>query len=281
MNINATQEIKYANDYYYNYIEENSNIEPPQYDEISKLELLIDKNDIQGLSNCHFIKKYGINYGFGSQRNTLMHIAYTFNRPEVVDWLIKNGASEYTCNKSGIVPLAWAHKEYKDPRPRVINEITNQYLKKCNSQNPHILFDIILNFIREKKWSYCDTQLCTKIKTSPFRDDKKVIILGLPNLSYKINCFDLSNLFLTAAKIVGIDAKEIIYNTYLSISPDEKNDKNIIGEFRMFDESGLAPFSFDSHSLIFSNGFYFDLTLMCKYTNEDQVLKNNLQSSIK
>lgn len=263
--------IKSANDYYF---------VPPRYGipKVSEIEdrdalaMLIHTNDIDGLRNSPLLKKYGVNYGFGESRDTLLHIAYMCNKPEIVNWLIENGASEQICNRSCLPPVGYAPLEYKDSRARVVNEIAKRYFEQCGSsvKDPHILYDVILKFISEKKWSYCDS---LNRRKTPFRDEDQVVIFGLPSLSYNVNCVSLSSLFVHVAKEVGINATSVFYYNYRSISPQWKIDHGIEGDFKMFDDSGSGPFNYDMHNVAFAEGYHFDLTMMCKYKDKDAVLR--------
>ncbi len=238
--------------------------------ELDDLTLFIAENDIEGLKKALTLKKREINFGFGTFKDTLLHKAYSYNRPKIVNWLLKNGASDRDCHKFG-PPIQAAHVKYKDSRPRVVNELVKRYFEKCkfSEKDPHTLYELILRFIREKKWHYCDFE---DKGTTPFRDGEKLVTLGLPSLSYRVNCVDLTSLFLNVAKRVGIVAESIFYHNYQSILPDEKNNRGILGNLKMFDDSNSGPFAYAMHNVVFADGFHFDLTLMCKYKDKDAVL---------
>jgi hypothetical protein len=132
---------------------------------------------------------------------------------------------------------------------------------------------VIQKFIREKKWKYCDDVSLDK-KNGPFRDEGVICILGSPNLSYHVNCHDLSNLFMRSAKQIGLEAELVPYWNYKSISSHEKERAGIIiGPLRLFDqEIPKNQIEFDCHVVVLSSGWFFDLTLMCKYQGKNAVL---------
>lgn len=263
-----------ANDYYYQHIDLKYHVDPQEYIDRDHLAELIKNDNIEGLETSIILKHYGINYPFGAHSQTLLHIAYALNKPAVVAWLLKNGASEQNCNSSGHSPIACAHAKYEDSQPRVINEIVKRYFEasKNSVKDPHLLYDLILKFMHEKNWQYNDSQY-KKIK--PFRDSLKLVKLGSPEFSYQVNCNDLSHLFVKTAKKIGIKANVIHYYSYYSIEAHEKEEREIIGEFKLFDGSDEGPFGFDYHSVVYSDDYYFDLTLMCKYKEFNAVLASN------
>lgn len=261
-----------ANEYYYNAVLLKHDIAQSEKEDFSVLESLICKDDVEALKNSLILKKYGVNHAFGTQGNTLLHIAYSFNKPLTIEWLLNNGASERVCNSSGICPIQWSPTEYKDSRARVINELTKSCLERfrCSmNPDPDIVYDVILEFVRKNKWRYCDNESKNSL---PFKDSIKVISLGLPSLIFHVNCVTLSELFVNVAKKIKLKAQVVYYSNYQSISHYEKDNREICGDFKMFDESQSAPFKFDLHAVAFSNGNYYDLSLMCKYKDQDIVL---------
>lgn len=266
-----TPEIPSANAYYYNPVSLRCNVEQSEMENLRILESLIQTEDVDGLSQSSILKKYGINYAFGVQANTLLHLAYSFNKPTIIEWLLKNGANERICNSSGICPMQWSQPEYKDSQIRVINELVKRCMERCPSSfmKPDILYDAILEFIQEKKWCYCDNENKHYL---PFKDHIKVVSLGLPSLIFNVNCVTLSELFVNVAKKVGLKAEVVYYFNYQSILSSEKDARKICGEFKMFDGSQSEPFKFDTHAVAFSSGTYYDLTLMSKYNDKDLIL---------
>lgn len=269
----ALANIKNANKYYYHPSNQRFFISSSEIDDRDALISLIRNNDIDSLKTSPLIEKYGVNYPFGRKGNTLLHIAYAANRPDIVSWLLELGASEGVSNAYGFSPIEYASLDYKDSQTRVVNELAKQYFEQCGSsvKDPHVLYELILKFIHEKKWRYCDS---FEKDQGPFRDEDQVVFFGSPSLIYHVNCVSLSKLFLYVAKEVGIDAKRVMYFPYISISPQEKEKREIMGDFKMFDGSGESgdPFRYDMHSVVFSEGHHFDLTMMCKYKDSQEVL---------
>lgn len=260
-----------ANEYYDYIPAERGEIPLSEYDDQDQLAKWIKADNLEALKNSCLIQQYGISHPYGRLQETLLHIAYSYNKPKIVAWLLENGASERVCNYRGQVPAMYAHKKYRDTQPRVINEIVSLYVSKAGvgSKDPHVLYDILLKFITQKKWRYNDNENRTE---KPFRDGRKLYIFGAPNLSYYVNCSDLCELFYETTKILEIEANPETYHSYRSIHFREKEGKGIEGNFSLFDGSVSAPFSFDMHMVIYSMGYFFDLTLMCKYREKNAVL---------
>lgn len=228
------------------------------------------------LINSHEFINLGINYCYGVERNTLLHAAYRWNKPKMVEFLIKNGADERIPDDRGLVPMEVAKDSYSDSLPRVVNEVVQRYFKclpATSPNDPDVLFDVI----QDKNWKYLDTE--GSYKRIPFRDGRLISQLGLPDLTYHINCFDLSNLFIKAAHKIGMKAEEVIYYQYSSIDNHEIEKKGIFGKLVMFDNSkhpkkGLG-FIFDQHCVAYSSGWHYDVTLMCKYQDKNAVLRRS------
>lgn len=254
-----------------------------------KLKNFIENDNLSDLINSNEYKKFGINHRFGYEKRTLLHIAYSLNKPKIVEFLVNNGADERIPDEYGKVPIEMAESDYNDSLPRVINEVCQRYFKSLgnsSSHNPHVLFDVIQNFVSEKKWKYCDRE--SHRKQSPFRDGENLSLLGLPELAYYVNCSDLANLFIKAAHIVGLDTQKICYEKYHSIPSQDKEKAGVIGKLACFDGSiditnellrktnnGIdTGLKFVEHHVAFSSGWYFDLMLMCKYQNKNAVLKH-------
>lgn len=238
-----------------------------------KLKKFIENNDLNGLITSQEFIIFGVNYRFGYSKITFLHHAYRRNKPEIVKFLIKNGADERISNDVGLIPIEIADDNYQDSLHRVINEVVQRYFKELHdptSNNPHVLFDVIQNFIHEKKWKYIDTEGSRKI--FPFRDGQLLSSLGVPELAYHVNCADLTNLFVKAAHKIGMEAQKVKYIEYNSILAHEKEKNGIIGKMTMFDGSANLPIKFYIHYVAYSSGWHFDLTLMCKYQERDAVL---------
>lgn len=242
-----------------------------EYEDRDQLAELIRHNDLEGLKKSPLFVKYEVNYRFGSLGETLLHIAYSFNKPDIVDWLLNNGASEHICSSTERPPMGYANKSYEDARPRVINQIVKKYFDKTHAKDPHVLFEVILKLIQKRKWIYIDSSIGARGE-GPVRDNENVIKLGPPKLSYRVNCSDLSDLFYSAAKKIGIKAKMVSYGSYCSVNPEQLDTKKIFGSFQLFDGTAQGPFQFGAHCVVSSSGYFFDLTLTCKYTEKNAVL---------
>jgi ankyrin repeat protein len=243
-----------------------------------KLRDFIRNDNLSGLISSNEFKNFGINYRFGEEKNTLLHAAYRYNKPETVEFLVKNGADERIPDDRGLIPIEVAQDTYLDSLPRVINEVVQRYFKSLEGSspnNPHVLFDVIQNFIHEKKWKYFDTE--GSRKHIPFRDGRLLSSLGLPELTYHVNCADLTNLFIKTAHKIGMDAQEVWYREYNSIQGHEKEKNGIVGKLAMFDGSNNSEkdlsIRFNTHCVAYSSGWHFDLTLMCKYQDRNAVLR--------
>ncbi len=240
-----------------------------------KLSYLVIEGNLTELESSEELETFNINYRERKKLQTLLHYAYMCNQPEIVEFLLKNGADDRIPDKDGEVPLGLAHPEYGDSSNTVVKEIVSRYIKRNESTNndTHILFDTILEFIHEKNWKYHDTEGVNKL--IPFRDRANLACLGLPSLSYHVNCFDLTEIFIRATRQIGINAEKVKYHEYKSIRRDERRGFNIEGEMAMFDGShpSAESFEWDTHYVAQASGWHYDLTLMCKYQDRDAVLR--------
>ena len=240
----------------------------------------IRKGDLIGLINSEELKKYDINYRYGEEKNTLLHVAYRWNKPQIVEYLIKNGADERIPNEIWRVPMEVACDNYSDSLPRVVNIVVQKYfasLEPPSPDNPHILFDVLQNFIHEKNWKYFDNE--GSRKQIPFRDGRLLSSLGLPEFVYHVNCYDLANLFIKAAQKIGMDAELVLYTNFRCIHLQGKEKNGIIGKFAMFDGSNNSDSDsrnrYDTHSVAYSEGWHFDLTFQIKYQDRNAVLRSS------
>lgn len=273
----------YAGDLYWNL--KKIKTEGDEFDEeldigeksYKKLSAFIKNNDLHGLEHSSEFKNFDINYRYGEDQHTLLHAAYRWNKPEIVEFLVKHGADERIPDGMGRIPIEVAKDTYHDSLPRVTNEIVQRYFKSLGDlpmHDPHVLFDVIQNFIQEKEWKYFDT--AGSRKQIPFRDGRLLSSLGLPELAYHANCADLTNLFIKAANQIGIDAQEVCYRDYSTIQEHEKEEAGVVGKFAMFDGRDISEtdsrIKFSKHYVAYSSGWHFDLTLMCKYQDKNAVL---------
>lgn len=295
MSLSLSSSINTANEYYggevflktwttppsFEVSRNNIDYEKLDYDDelLAKLKPFIIKNDLNGLKNCPEFKVVDINHRFSVEQKTFLHLAYQFNKPEIVDFLLKNGADERISSDAGRIPMQYAKDDYKDSLPRVVNEVVLRYFKSSGdavlTKDPHRLFEIIQDFVHEHHWKYVDSPILTRI--IPFRDGREISSLGSPELAYNVNCADLSHLFIRAAQKIGIEAEEVWYRGgYKSILQTETEKRGVIGKLKMFDRSTefekKSHILFDSHCVAYSSGWHFDLTLMCKYQEKNAVL---------
>lgn len=265
--------IKSANEYYYQPSPQKLLLDRTEENDFEELAKLVKDDNIDDLQTSTTAKKHALNHNY-KIFNNLLSFAYFTNKPKIVDWLLENGAAD----DSGVnfvnckIPaIAFATYEYKDSRTRVVNELAQRYFDQCGAsvKDPHILYEVMLKFAQEKNWRYCDSR---NKGQAPFRDDNGVVFFGLPSLAYNVNCTSLISLFRYTAKLIGIDTTSVFYFNYQSISIQEKDGRGVSGDFRFFDESRSGPFKFEMHNVVQSEGYYFDLTLMCKYKNPNDIL---------
>lgn len=250
---------------------------PEEENRFGRFVELILKGDLEALQNSKELNPLTVNYRDEENKQTLVHVAYRFNQPKIIEFLLKKGANDKIPDIEGDVPLAIAHEEYNDSSSTVIKEITSQCLQKNSGNTPdlHDIFDTTLEFIRNKKWTFVRHERESFSKVIPFRDGTTLASLGLPHLSYRVNCYDLSRIFSKIVKQFGMQANEIEYSRYKSIKREDRKVHNVIGQMFLFNESEPADstnFEFYYHCVAYSSGWYFDLTLMCKYQDKDAIL---------
>lgn len=218
---------------------------------LEKLMEFVEKEDFKSLSGCDEFKKYGVNHRFGFECVTLLEIAYRANAPVMVEWLKTQGADERVYNQVRKLPMDHCQLEtYSDSvSTRVVNVIAQRYFSKFkeNERDPHQLFEIINDFIKEHQWKYSDwDDACHRPKA---RDGSALCTLGESHLIYHVNCSDLSNLFISVARKVGILAEKITYRDYHSISRENLKERGVIGKLEMFDGS---PTQFENNRFKFN-----------------------------
>lgn len=242
----------------------------------SILLFLVESNQGEELKNSAELKKYGVNHRYGSKAETLLHAAYRASQPEIIALLHSLGADERIANISGELPMELARSEYKDDLPRVVNVIANRYLEalKAETHNPALLFNETVRFIKEKNWRYFNKRFTD---SSPFRDRPNVHMLGRPDLSYNVNCYDLVELVVRVAKQVGMQAKRVYYpQKFQSIARADMVKADVHGLLEMFDGSKNCEegISFGSHCVAAVQGWHLDPTLQCMYVDRNAILKS-------
>jgi hypothetical protein len=243
----------------------------------NKLVNFIREGDFENLINSSELKEFGINYRFGFEKCLLLGAAYASNQAQMVENLIKHGADDTLYNGAEEFPMQKAPSDYTDSCSRVVNEIAQRYFQEAKEgkKDPHLLFEIISSFIQEKNWNYCDRP--PYCHSPPYRDGKQLTSLGNPNLSYNVNCADLTNLFIKAGNKIGLAPKEVKYRHYKSIKRENLKDTQVQGKFELFDEKMDSKFPdqfiFYRHFVAYVLGWHFDLTLTCKYQDKNSVLE--------
>lgn len=242
----------------------------------NRLCLLIQAGDLSKFKECKDFNPSYINNRFGLHLETLLHRAYAHGKSEFVVYLKSLGASETIPDAYGALPIDEANVEYEDDLPnRVVNDVALSYLKAHAQPDAHKLFDFLVDYLKERCWTYVDQS--QRGPSRPFREGPKLTLFGDPALAYHVNSSDVSLLFKRSAKKIGLVAETFWFRgNRRTIPRGEKERAGIIGEMRMLnsplpltDESELQ---FRSHTAAFCNGWYFDLLFQCKYQNRFALL---------
>lgn len=283
-----------ANEYYYHSLPLKPHTEIEDEEEYKneskaykKLLKFIKDEDFNALAGSDEFKKYGVNHRFGFDGRTLLQEAYAKNKPKMVEWLRSNGADE-RMRRSHMDKLPMENAAnfmdfqnleplpYSDSIPtRVVNVLAQRYFSKLGNKekDPHQLFEIINDFIKEHKWKYSDFEDAYHRPES--RDGTELCTLGESHLIYQVNCSDLSSLFLNTAKKVGIVAEKIRYKDFVSVQRENLEKAGVVGKLEMFDGTTKfnvgSQYKFDYHFVTFSEGWHFDSTLQCKYKDKNAI----------
>jgi hypothetical protein len=239
-------------------------------------DLIIDSNLEAFENSLKELKSFDINYRTRRSEKTLLHEAYSLNEPKIVEFLLKKGANDRIPDAGRFVPLARAPMHYEDSSPSVSKEIISLCSKRCLGSVPdvHVIFDTAVDFILEKKWTCVSDEREYHTKYVPHNDGPILASLGLPSLSYRVDCGDLTKLFIKLVTHFGHQAELIRYRDYKSINREDRKIHNIVGKMALFegDSSESKNFEWGLHIVAYSSGWYFDPTLMCKYQDRDAIL---------
>lgn len=137
--------------------------------------------------------------------------------------------------------------------------ILKRYKQHATSEEPNLdlLFDVISDFIKEKRWTYEGAARVQDIYNLP---EKRPIT---------VNCFHLADLFTHMAIKIGM-SPEKCHRIELSNFVNKKNSSYYVQDSYQSIFSSLLPnedgfYEFDVHCIAMVDGFCFDLTLQAKY----------------
>ena len=136
--------------------------------------------------------------------------------------------------------------------------ILKRYKQHVTTEEPNLdlLFDIISDFIKEKRWVYEGMVQLEDVWSMP---EERAIT---------VNCFHLADLFVHMAIKIGISPDKC-HRIELSNFVNKKNSNHVQGSYRSIFASLLPNeddfYEFDVHCIAMIDGFCFDLTLQAKY----------------
>ena len=143
------------------------------------------------------------------------------------------------------------------------------------SPNPHVLFDVICEYIQQNNFKYKGYVEEIFNAEQPHSEQ-----------GYYVNCFKLSHLMVKLSKEIGIDSKNCSIFVIKNFSCNKNGDT--YGLKQTFDPQNLestdGSYGFDQHCIAIIGGYCFDVTLQTKYEylhdgiNILNVLQNAIQS---
>lgn len=139
------------------------------------------------------------------------------------------------------------------------SRILDRYKQFATTEEPNLdlLFDIISDFIKEKRWIYDGSERIQDVCILP--EESEIIV----------NCFDLADLFVNMAIKIGI-SPELCHRIKLPNFVSNNKGNNVQGSYQsnfstlLTNDVGL--YEFDVHCIAMIDGFCFDLTLQAKYS---------------
>lgn len=143
---------------------------------------------------------------------------------------------------------------------------TNRSLN--DSQKADLLFDIVLKQIIKNKWSYYPEGTNFSVKE---------LLQSKPGKSKSVNCFQLTELFISLCTSIGISNTDtVVYNNKPSSKlgmPLRNVNSDYHYTFTCFDKEFTAQdnqICFDRHSVVKVNNKLYDLVFSCAYENQDE-----------